>query len=245
MNWVAPIKEEETLRRYKRELRKKGLKYSIMFELGSETGMSLKDLLNLRIKDLKDKDTLTALIGKQNCQISYVLPDALKQDIAKLTAGQDPEEYLFRRSSNHGNALTRETVFRVMKKAGLDAGLRSIGAQTMRKTFAWRYYKRTGDIYYLQHLFNHASPSITYRYIGVKPQLENQRQKITSEENRASRLNLLLDNRGDKKLRDAVAVLESIRESLKDPLNDDSFYGRVDGLLEELELLLAGYSKTA
>ena len=51
-------------------------------------------------------------------------------------------------------------------------GLTSIGAQTMRKTFAWRYYKSTGDIYYLQNLLNHASPSITYRYIGEKPNVE-------------------------------------------------------------------------
>ena len=48
-------------------------------------------------------------------------------------------------------------------------GLNAIGAQTMRKTFAWRYYKETNDIYYIQNLLNHASPSITYRYIGEKP----------------------------------------------------------------------------
>ena len=40
-------------------------------------------------------------------------------------------------------------------------GLNAIGAQTMRKTFAWRYYKETNDIYYIQNLLNHASPSIT------------------------------------------------------------------------------------
>ena len=45
-------------------------------------------------------------------------------------------------------------------------GLNLIGAQTMRKTYAWNYYKETGDIYHLQKLFNHASPSITYRFIG-------------------------------------------------------------------------------
>ena len=61
-------------------------------------------------------------------------------------------------------------------------GLNSIGPQTMRKTFAWRYYKATNDIYYLQNLLNHASPSITYRYIGEKPNVEVVLKKMTPAE---------------------------------------------------------------
>ena len=69
--------------------------------------------------------------------------------------------------------------YRALKSAGRSIGLSSIGAQTMRKTFAWRYYRDTGDIYYLQNLLNHASPSITYRYIGERPNVDVVLKKMT------------------------------------------------------------------
>ena len=47
----------------------------------------------------------------------------------------------------------------------------SHGAQPM--------YNETGDIYYLQNLFNHASPSITYRFIGEKPNMQVVLKKMT------------------------------------------------------------------
>ena len=61
----------------------------------------------------------------------------------------------------------------------------------MRKTFAWRYYKETGDITYLQELMNHGSASITYRYIGEKPRTEVNFKNMSAEENERSRLMLL------------------------------------------------------
>ena len=66
-----------------------------------------------------------------------------------------------------------------MKKVGEDVGLPSVGGSTMRKTFAWNYYKATNDIYYLQNLLNHASPSITYRYIDESPVKKGLRKKIS------------------------------------------------------------------
>ena len=37
----------------------------------------------------------------------------------------------------------------------------------MRKTFGYHYYKQTKDIATLQKIYNHSSPSITLRYIGI------------------------------------------------------------------------------
>lgn len=43
----------------------------------------------------------------------------------------------------------------------------NIGTHTLRKTFGYFHYKRYKDVALLQQLFNHASPSITLRYIGI------------------------------------------------------------------------------
>ena len=38
---------------------------------------------------------------------------------------------------------------------------------TMRKTFGHHHYKQNNDVALLQKIFNHSSPSITMRYIGI------------------------------------------------------------------------------
>ena len=45
MNWVAPIKDEETLEKFKAKLREMDDKYYIMFEIGVGTGLQLQEIL--------------------------------------------------------------------------------------------------------------------------------------------------------------------------------------------------------
>ena len=47
----------------------------------------------------------------------------------------------------------------------------------MRKTFGYHYYKKTKDVAMLMDLFNHSSPAITLRYIGIR---QDQRDKAMS-----------------------------------------------------------------
>ena len=46
MNWVAPIKDSETLSKFKEALKNTDYKYYIMFEIGVGTGLQLQDILN-------------------------------------------------------------------------------------------------------------------------------------------------------------------------------------------------------
>lgn len=131
----------------------------------------------------------------------------------------------------------------MLKSVGKSIGLNSIGAQTMRKTFAWRYYKATNDIYYLQNLLNHASPAITYRYIGEKPNVEVVLKKMTPEENERSRYLLYKDGSGKKRIAMLQGVLSYIEKELDNPTNNDAFYGRVDCLLTEMEDLVENFKK--
>ena len=47
----------------------------------------------------------------------------------------------------------------------------------MRKTFGYHQYKKSKDVAMLMELFNHASPAITLRYIGIK---QDQQDKAMS-----------------------------------------------------------------
>ena len=200
MNWVAPIKDQETLKNFGETLKQVDYKYYIMFELGVGTGLQLQ--------------------------------------------GKDPEAYLILGHSSSNKPVSREQAYRVLRSAGHKIGLNSIGAQTMRKTYAWNYYKETGDIYHLQKLFNHASPSITYRFIGEKPNIEVFLKKMTPQENERSRYLLYLNDNGKKKLNKIIDTLTGIRDNFDSPANNDAFYGKVDCLLQELEALMENYENT-
>lgn len=156
MNWVAPIKDDTTLEKFKQKLREVDDKYYILFEIGVGTGLQLQEILKFRNKDIRDKDSIEASIGTKNIKRTFQIPQELKEIISQYTEGKDPEAYLILGHSGSPAPLSREQAYRVFKNVGKSMGLNAIGAQTMRKTFAWRYYKETNDIYYIQNLLNHA-----------------------------------------------------------------------------------------
>lgn len=57
--------------------------------------------------------------------------------------------------------------YKILKKAANEIGLVDIGTHTMRKTFGYHFYQKTKDIVLLQKIFNHSSPDVTKRYIGM------------------------------------------------------------------------------
>lgn len=244
MNWVSPIKDEETLEKFKQHLREIDDKYYILFEIGVGTGLQLQEILKFKNKDISGKESIEAFIGTKNIKRVFNIPEELQQIISEYVAGKDPEAFLIQGHSNASTALSREQAYRVFKSVGKGMGLNSIGAQTMRKTFAWRYYKATNDIYYLQNLLNHASPSITYRYIGEKPNVEVVLKKMTPEENERSRYMLYKDNNGKKRMKAITGVLAHLEKELDNPTNNDAFYGRVDCLLTEIEDLIDNFNNT-
>lgn len=85
----------------------------------------------------------------------------------------------------------------------------------MRKTFAWRYYKETGDIQYIQNLLNHASPNITFRYIGEKPNIKVIYDKITDDGNQKAMEYLLKDKKGVRDIDAIILELKQIRRKLR------------------------------
>ena len=196
MNWVAPIKDDETLQKFRDALRSVDDKYYILFEIGIGTGLQLQDILQFRVKDVRDKDKLIAVIGTRQIEQSFPLKEELQAVISDFIDGRDDDEYLITGYASTHKPLSREQAYRIFKQTGNRIGLKSIGTQTMRKTFAWRYYKETGDIQYIQNLLNHASPNITFRYIGEKPNIRVIYDKITDDGNQKAMEYLLTDKKG-------------------------------------------------
>ena len=69
MNWVAPIKDDETLEKFKAKLREMDDKYYIMFEIGVGTGLQLQEILKFKNKDIRGKDRRRAYMDRINRSI--------------------------------------------------------------------------------------------------------------------------------------------------------------------------------
>ena len=76
------------------------------------------------------------------------------------------DEYLFASRKGEG-PISRVQAYRILNKAAHDVGLKEIGTHTLRKTFGYHFYRTNHNVAMLQQLFNHSSPAITLRYIGI------------------------------------------------------------------------------
>lgn len=76
-------------------------------------------------------------------------------------------EYLFKSRKGENKPITTTQAYRIIVEAGEKIGLMEIGTHTMRKTFGYWHYQQFHDVALLQTIFNHSSPSITLRYIGI------------------------------------------------------------------------------
>ena len=83
------------------------------------------------------------------------------------------DAYLFtsRNSGSDGASrpIDRTQAYRILNDAARKVGIQdAIGTHTLRKTFGYHHYKKFKDVATLQEIFNHSSPSITKRYIGIR-----------------------------------------------------------------------------
>ena len=239
MKWVAPIKDEMSIQRICSELEKIDQKYLVLFLVGIGTGLQLQEILNLRVREVRGKDFITSSIGTRDVKRAFYIPADLRTVIDDFTKGKDEESYLIcGYGKRTAQPLSREQAYRVLKQAGSKAGQPELCAATMRKTFAWRYYRRTGDIYYIQDLMNHSSPSVTYRFIGIQPDLKIGIQRKSPQENARARSRPYEGGSGMHHIERIRNELYKIEEDMQSPKNPDAWFGKVESLLSSIDTLL-------
>jgi len=163
MNTVQPIRDKGKIEDIKSVLLKKGYRDYILFVLGINTGLRVGDMLRLKVDDVKGTHICIkeAKTGKQK---RFFINPRLAQELARYTSGMSG--YLFP-SRGSDKPITRIQAYRILNHAADYCGLSEIGTHTMRKTFGYWHYKQHKDVAMLQEIFNHSSPSITLRYIGI------------------------------------------------------------------------------
>ena len=176
MNIVDPIRDKDDIQAMKEYLREWNERNYLLFLFGINSGLRVGDILQVRVKDvqgwyIKIKEQKT---GKRK---QLKMTKTLKKEIREYIKDKPLDHYLFQSRIGKNKPLDRRTVDWILKTAAIECGIENIGTHSMRKTFGYHYYKKTKDVAMLMDLFNHSSPAITLRYIGIR---QDQRDKAMS-----------------------------------------------------------------
>lgn len=166
MNIVEPIRDRENLKKCEEFLEKQSLRNLLLFTLGTNSGLRISDILRLDVKDVKDRDYIDIIEKKTGKFKRFPLNEKLKLLLKQFTKGKEPEAPLF--VSVFNNRMERTQCYRIINNACRNIGVKyKVGTHTLRKTFGYHHYKKFKDVVVLQKIFNHSSPQITLRYIGI------------------------------------------------------------------------------
>lgn len=173
MEFVQSIRSLKQIETIKKLLKQQSLRDYCLFVLGINSGLRISDLLKLRISDVaekgKVKDRIRLRENKTNKFKDFPISDNAKSAIREyLKSRQYSEnEPLFISRKNKG-FLLRQRAYKILNEVARSIGIKEkIGTHTLRKTFGYHAYNSGYDIAIIQKLFNHSSPSVTLRYIGI------------------------------------------------------------------------------
>jgi len=144
-----------------------GGKYYLMFVIGINTGLRVSDVLNLTVGDVRGKTHVTISEKKTGKRKRFMINEKLRAEIDTYIAGADDLFFLVKSRKGMNRPVNRCQAYKVLNDAAKSLGIAEVGTHTMRKTFGYWHYKQHKDVAILQDIFNHSSPSITLRYIGI------------------------------------------------------------------------------
>lgn len=166
MGTVEPIRNLKDLRAIENILAKNP-RDLLLFTIGTNCGLRISDILALNVADVRNKNYIQLTEKKTKKFKKFPINLKLKPMFESFIKNKKNEEPLF--TTKFQNRLSRVTAYYIIRKACEAVNLEEkFGTHTMRKTFGYHHYKKFKDIAMLQKIFNHSSPIITLRYIGIE-----------------------------------------------------------------------------
>jgi integrase len=170
---VEPIRDTKDIEAIKLQLKSNPRDFAY-FTLAINCGIRAGDLLNLKVGDvrnLKVGDTLTIRETKTNKKNVIVMNKAIYKAIKQYleTANLTDIDWLFK-SKKGSSPISVASVNHLIKGWCKTINLKgNYGAHSLRKTFGYQQRVKYGvDWLLLCKRFNHSSPAITARYLGIE-----------------------------------------------------------------------------
>jgi integrase len=147
----------------------KNYKIGFLVVFGINSGLRISDILKLKHEDLKN-DSISLMESKTNKKRIIKLNDNIKKAYGLLMErNPNTDGYVF--TSNQDTVFSTQYINRMLK-ATFGTKTLSISSHSLRKTFGRQVWSNNNEtdkaLLYLSELFNHSSPAITKRYLGIR-----------------------------------------------------------------------------
>lgn len=170
---VDPIKNLEDIKAIKQLLADKP-RDLLLFTMGINNGLRIGDLLQVKVGDVRHLKPGEYIMvreqktGKENClMVNKAVHKALRGYLDKAQPKDD--DYLFASRQGSQKPLTPQRIHQMIKGWTKQINLPgNYGTHSLRKTFG--YIQRTKykvGFEVLAKRFNHSSPAVTMRYLGL------------------------------------------------------------------------------
>lgn len=177
MNQVEPIKKKEKIHQMYKLLQARSQRDYLFFKFAIHTGIKLMDLLNMKVKYLKNSNTgniKTSWIVDSEPTIKIKLPSDLQSELQRYIADchLEDEAFIFQ-STRTRQCLSRQQAYRIINHAAEQLDMQRIGLTTLRKTFAYHAYQSGISISIIQKYLGHQTTQETMKFIGITNQSIN------------------------------------------------------------------------
>ena len=197
MNTVQPIRDVNQIRQMEQILKDQNPRDYILFALGIYLGRRISDILNLKVRDLRNKDFFIIKEQKTSKTIRLSINPKLKEALDNYFQDKKDNEYIIgsREYSQYitvkekvidpitgkkktvstkikntapNSPISRVMAWNILNNVARKVGLTEIGTHSLRKTFGMTLYEYTNkNIVLVQKILNHSSPEVTLAYIGI------------------------------------------------------------------------------
>lgn len=154
-------------------------KYCLLIAIGVFTGLRISDLLQLKFSDFENTDILTIQEKKTGKTRRIKINNDLKVLVSRLKEKMQPKDsnkliFLNRYGTKTiGTSWINVSLKQIFKKYDIHIE-GNISSHMFRKTLGNRVLRLNNysneSIIKLMELFNHSSPSLTRRYLGLREQ---------------------------------------------------------------------------
>ena len=167
MTTVEPIRNKKDIVKVEKVLAEIGQRELLLFTIGTNCGLRISDILRLNVENVRNKTHIQITEQKTGKFKKFPINSKLQPMLKEFIKGRNGNEPLF--LSRWGRRLDRVTAYYLIRNACKKAGLQEkIGTHSMRKTFGYHHYQKFKDVVLLQKIFNHSTPTVTLRYIGIE-----------------------------------------------------------------------------
>lgn len=179
MSQVYPIKDKRKIKAIRKYLiNSNRLRDWIMIAVGIFTGLRISDILQLKVKDVRNRDYIKLKQKKTKKNKKIIINNQLKEDLKEFIKGKKDNEYLIRTTLKENGEYLNKPIsptqaYRIIKDIQHKLKIKeNLGTHSLRKTYGYNLYKEN-DIAVVQKSLDHASQADTLRYIGVEDEVVN------------------------------------------------------------------------